>query len=117
MDRVITITKDQAERIRGTYGKYSAIDPIEIPGGLYIISEDVINHPEFKEIEKLLVDYEKTSPKIEINEIKEGDTVVKDNIYVSEVGFVKAIKTDVVTSLTDKSLLVTKTDKEILKVK
>lgn len=43
MNEHIIISKEQAEQIKGRYGKYSAIEPVPTPDGMYIIPERCFN--------------------------------------------------------------------------
>lgn len=54
---MILLNKEQADKVRGNYGKYSAIEPVEMNEG-YAISIDVLDDPEFSSIQ----DYLKTLP-------------------------------------------------------
>lgn len=46
MNNHIIITEAQAESIRGNHGKYSAIEPVPLPDGNYIVPEACIVDPD-----------------------------------------------------------------------
>lgn len=49
MNRHIIITPEQAANIKGKYGKYSAIEPVQTPDGLYIIPERCLSDVDLAE--------------------------------------------------------------------
>jgi hypothetical protein len=53
---MILLTKEQADTIRGNYGKYSALDPIQVVEG-WALPIDVLNDPEFLAVHDILVSY------------------------------------------------------------
>lgn len=78
----LIITKEQADLVRGKYGRYSGIMPIEIPDGNFIISEDSMDDLDLISIKSVLEDIAKTAKKCEIKDLpKVGGYVEKDEIY------------------------------------
>ena len=51
----IIISAQQAEQIKGKYGKYSAIEPIALPDGNYIIPERCIDDPDLTEAKQKII--------------------------------------------------------------
>lgn len=54
MNEHIIISKQQAESIKGNYGKYSAIEPVLAPDGNYIIPERCLNDADLVSIKSTL---------------------------------------------------------------
>ena len=52
--KYIVLNKEQANKVRGLYGKYSALDPIEIKNSLFILPIDVLKNSEFKKVHEFL---------------------------------------------------------------
>lgn len=50
----ILLTEEQANKIKGNYGKYSALDPIQVIEG-YALPTDVLNDPEFASVHEFLL--------------------------------------------------------------
>ena len=50
--KVILLTSEQADQVRGRHGKYSALDPILADNGMYILPTDVLDDPEHAEVLK-----------------------------------------------------------------
>ena len=50
METLILLTIEQADQVRGNYGKYSALDPIATDNGMFILPVDVLDDPEHKEV-------------------------------------------------------------------
>ena len=48
--KVIILTSEQAEKVRGRHGKYSALDPVLADNGMFILPTDVMDDPEHKEV-------------------------------------------------------------------
>ena len=85
MRNYIIITKEQAEQIRGRHGRYSAIEPVELPDGNFMIPERCIYDPDLKEVKSKLQEYVKPS-KTNVQDIedlpKEGKLIRKNAIYL-----------------------------------
>lgn len=62
---LIILTKEQAENIRGRYGRYSALDPIELPDGMFMLPEDCLRDKDLKDA------YEKMNEAVTANGTKE----------------------------------------------
>ena len=58
---MILLTQDQADRVRNKYGKYSALNPIEVVEG-YALPLEVLNDNEFESIKVYL----STLPQVEV---------------------------------------------------
>lgn len=52
----IIISAQQAEQIKGKYGKYSAVEPIPLPDGNFIIPERCIDDPDLIEVRQTIID-------------------------------------------------------------
>lgn len=48
--KTILLNKGQADKVRGKYGEYSALEPVESNNGLFILPIAVLDHPEFASI-------------------------------------------------------------------
>lgn len=69
-------------QIRGRYGKYSAIEPVEIPDGNYIVPEDCLSDADLAEVKAILQSYVSTDNVQEIIDLPDvGEECVKDRIY------------------------------------
>lgn len=65
--RYIIISKTTASKIRGEHGKYSAIDPLPLGDGKYIIPGSVLDDIDLKEIHGLIPE---SNPRKTIDDIK-----------------------------------------------
>ena len=63
----IIISTTTANRIRGNHGKYSAIEPLPLGDGKYLIPENVLSDEDLKEITGLIP---ASNPRKTIEEIK-----------------------------------------------
>lgn len=52
----IIISAQQAEQIKGKYGNYSAIEPVQLPDGNFIIPERCIDDPDLIEAKQKIID-------------------------------------------------------------
>ena len=52
--KYIILNKEQANKVKGEYGQYSALDPILIKTGEYILPINVINDNEFAKVREFL---------------------------------------------------------------
>ena len=86
MRNYIIISKEQAEKIRGRHGKYSALEPVEFPDGMFGIPEKVINDPEYDDIKDTLKQYQKECKVQDIEDLDEekGKDIEKDKYYLSK---------------------------------
>jgi len=50
----IVITKEQADTIRGNYGRYSAIEPVALPDGTFIVPEECMSDPDLTDAKPIL---------------------------------------------------------------
>ena len=67
MSRHIIISTTTANRIRGNHGKYSAIEPIALGDGKFIIPENVLSDADLQEVTGLIP---ASNPRKTIEEIK-----------------------------------------------
>lgn len=52
--KLICLTKEQAEKIRGRHGEYSELQPMELTDGRYGLPVEVLTDPDLKEVHDLL---------------------------------------------------------------
>jgi hypothetical protein len=81
---MILLTKEQADKVRGRHGVYSALDPIPIKDGFFMLPVDVLKDPEHREVLEELIKCESAEIKktITINEnLSEGDPMRENVIY------------------------------------
>ena len=67
MSRHIIISTTTANRIRGNHGKYSAIEPIPLGDGKFIIPENVLSDEDLQDVTGLIP---ASNPRKTIEEIK-----------------------------------------------
>ena len=86
MRNYIIISKEQADKIRGRHGKYSALEPIEFPDGNFAIPERLLDDPEFDDIKDTLKKYQKECKVQDIEDLDEenGKNIEKDKYYLSK---------------------------------
>jgi len=71
---MIILTEQQANELKGNYGKFSRLEPVKIPfTNLYMVSESVLTDEEFSSIKEKLNAFLKGEINIEYNE--EGKAV------------------------------------------
>lgn len=63
----IIISKTTAKTIRGNHGKYSAIEPLPLGDGKFLIPENVLSDKDLQEITGMIPD---SNPRKTIDEIK-----------------------------------------------
>jgi len=73
MNNHIIITPEQAELIRGNHGKYSAIEPVPVPAGNYIISEDCISDPDLLSVKEQLQAMKRPDNVQDIKDVNESE--------------------------------------------
>lgn len=95
MNRHIILTPEQAEQIKGRYGKYSAIEPIKTPDGMFIIPEKCLSDADLAEAKAKI-----EAANGEVQDIVDlpaiGQQVIGDRYYnyASEnAGLVKCVQT------------------------
>jgi hypothetical protein len=74
METMILLNKEQADQIRGNYGKYSALAPIQVVEG-FALPVDVLDNPEFATI----LNYLYTLPIQEVTLIEQPE--LNEDIY------------------------------------
>lgn len=86
MRNYIIISKEQADKVRGRHGKYSALEPVEFPDGMFGIPERVINDPEYDDIKDTLKQYQKECKVQDIEDLDEekGKAIEKGKYYLSK---------------------------------
>ena len=94
----IILTKDQADQIKGKYGLYSEIIPIETPDGNYIVPEKCLSDPDLKDAKKKLEEIQKVASVQNITDMEVGKQVEKDKYYISDIGLVKCLITHIRTT-------------------
>jgi hypothetical protein len=52
--KMILLNKEQAEQVKGSYGKYSALDPIQVVEG-FALPLEILNDQEFDSVKDLLL--------------------------------------------------------------
>jgi hypothetical protein len=118
MRNYIIITKEQADRVRGRHGKYSALEPVEFPDGMYGIPERCLSDPEFEDIKETLIKYQKEGIVQDITDLNEkalSTAIEKDKYYLSsDYWVVKALKSETV-SLSSVSRLTSVPDKILIR--
>lgn len=67
MNKHIIISSTTANRIRGEHGEHSAVDPIALGDGKYIVPEECLTDNDLAEIISLIPDFD---PRKTIEEIK-----------------------------------------------
>jgi len=84
MRNYIIITKAQADSIRGRHGRYSAIEPVELPDGNFMVPERCIDDPDLKEVKSKLQEYVRPS-KTNVQDIRDlpkaGEPIKRGYIY------------------------------------
>jgi hypothetical protein len=73
--KMILLTAEQAEHVRGNYGRFSALEPIQVVEG-WCLPPDVIDNPEFQSIKEYL----QTLPIVEVTFIQEIIPDIDENI-------------------------------------
>ena len=90
MNNHIIITKEQAEIIKGNYGKYSAIDPIQLPDGNFIIPESCLQKSDLAEAHQKINDANGS-----VQDIKDlKDTISSIGIIANHNGLVQNVEAD-----------------------
>lgn len=96
MNRHIIIDQAKAEQIKGKHGKYSAIEPIPTPDGLFIVPERCISDNDLQSVKTTLESFVEPDNVQDIIELpKEGEPVEADRLYIyaSEFsGLVKSVQ-------------------------
>jgi hypothetical protein len=71
---MIILTEQQANELKGNYGKFSRLEPVKIPfTNLYMVSESVLTDSEFSSVKDRLNTFFRGEVNIEYNE--EGEAV------------------------------------------
>ena len=85
MNNHIILSKEQAESIRGRYGRCSEIRPIELPDGNYIIPEQCVNEADLKDVKESIQSFISADNVQSIEVLpKMGSEVKKGKIYSYE---------------------------------
>ena len=96
MRNYIIISKEQADKIRGRHGKYSACEPVQFPDGNFAIPERLLDDKEFDDIKDTLKQYQKECTVQDIEDLDEekGKIIEAGKYYLSkEYWVVKAKQT------------------------
>lgn len=96
--KVVYLNKEQAEKVRGRHGIYSALDPVEADNGMFILPIDVLDDPEHKEV---LADLgECKYAEIDVIQVKEEKS--EEEIQILSVKTVSPVKISTEKEMTDK---------------
>lgn len=68
---MIILNETQKYQVKGNYGKWKALDPIEIQGNLYMLPEDILEDTDFSGAFDIL-------NVCEIREVLENEFIVPD---------------------------------------
>lgn len=118
MRNYIIISKEQADRVRGRHGEYSALEPVMFPDGMFAIPERCLDDPEFADIKKTLEDYRKTGivqDIVDLNEKALTTAVQKDKYYLSKDYWVVKALTSEVLSISTVDKLIDLPDKFLIR--
>ena len=117
----IILTKEQAEKIAGRYGRYSALEPFELPDGLFSLSEKCLSDTDLKDAHESLNEIRKLNGTKNILKLSTVTSVKANEYYIGSEGFLKCIKNSNVTSGIEDNKTVfikpVRTDIEIIKRK
>jgi len=83
--KLIILTKEQANNIRGRYGKYSALEPIALPDGMFMLPERCLNDKDLKDAYKKMDDAVKANGMKELNKLSEAETVNAGEYYIDDI--------------------------------
>jgi len=79
---VVMLDKEGADALRGSYGRYSAIDPVATPDGMYMIPKRCLSDSALKDAHDLIVLYEKSENIVEyLPEL--GEECVGGRLYIN----------------------------------
>lgn len=94
MRNYIIISKEQADRVRGRHGKYSALVPVQFPDGTFGIPERVLDDKEFSDIHDILKKYREHCEIQDIKDLPEEGEIERGKFYLSKhYGVVKVLET------------------------
>jgi len=85
---LIILTKEQADNIRGRYGRYSALDPIELPDGMFMLPEDCLKDNDLKDAYKKMEDAVKANGIKELIELSKANEVKAGEYYIDDISLV-----------------------------
>jgi len=83
--KAIILTKEQTESIRGRYGRYSALDPIALPGGLFMLPEDCLYDKDLKDAYKKMDEAVKANGTKELTELSKATAVKAGEYYIDDI--------------------------------
>ena len=112
---MIILTKEQADKIRGNYGIYSALEPVALPDGLFMLPEDCLSDPDLKDAYKKLQEAKKLTGTKQILQLSKVKAVKAGEYYLDDItpakepeeeingdsGIVKCLKSSTKISLSD----------------
>ncbi len=83
MSKYLIISKENAEIIKGRYGKYSNISPVPLPDGMFAVPESCLTDEDLVNVDKILLKMAVETKEIQFvtEDVKE---VQKDMYYVIE---------------------------------
>lgn len=83
--KLIILTKDQAEIIKGRYGIYSALEPVALPDGMFMLPEHCLNDKDLKDAYKKMNDAVKVNGTKELTELSRATTVKAGEYYIDDI--------------------------------
>jgi hypothetical protein len=94
--KMILLTKEQAEKVRGRHGRYSALDPISTGDGNFMLGMEVLDDPEHDEVlddllkcEEAEIDIIKTiDEKVPIENIFEREKTVYNTLSTKALDYI-----------------------------
>ena len=86
--KLIILTKEQADDIRGRYGRYSALEPIELPDGMFMLPEDCLKDPDLKDAYKKMDDAIRANGKKVLAKLSETVEVQDGEYYIDDISLV-----------------------------
>ena len=90
--KLIILTKEQADKIRGRYGRYSALEPIKLPDGLFMLPERCLSDVDLKDAYQKLNEAKQLNGVKELLKVSEVQKVKKDEYYLFDEGIAKCKK-------------------------
>jgi len=83
--KLVVLTAEQADKLRGRHGKYSALDPIALPDGMFMIPENCLKDKDLKDAYKKMDDAVKANGMKELNKLSEAETVNAGEYYIDDI--------------------------------
>ena len=119
MGKILILTKEQADKIRGNYGRYSVLEPVALPDGLFMLPEDCLSDPNLKDAFNKLSEAKALNGTKNILSLSKVTTITKGEYYLDDIspvtenspgsGIVKALRTTNKISIKDSTLFLNAT--------